>query len=161
MAKETLEQKKKRAAKIAELLHKQYPNAKCTLRFENPLQLLIATILAAQSTDKGVNAITPTLFSRYRTAEEWADAPTEELEPQLKSTGFYRNKTKAVRAASRMIVEKFGGEVPKTMSELLSLPGVAQDRQRGLKQRLRDQRGNHCGHARDPRGRAPGADREH
>jgi endonuclease III len=125
MPEETLEQRKKRAAKIATILGKRYPDAHCTLSFKTPLELLIATILAAQSTDKGVNLITPALFAKYKTAEDWALVPQEVLEPQIKSTGFYRNKSKAVRGAARLIVEKFGGQVPQTMEELLTLPGVA------------------------------------
>ena len=122
---ETLEQRKKRAARITEILSKRYPDARCTLNFTTPLELLIATILAAQSTDKGVNLVTPALFAKYKTAEDWANASQEELEPQLRPTGFFRNKTKSVRGAAAAIVERFGGEVPRTMEELLTLPGVA------------------------------------
>ncbi|HEX5000217.1 MAG TPA: endonuclease III [Terriglobia bacterium] len=93
--------------------------------FENPLQLLIATILSAQSTDRTVNTVTPALFKRYRTARDFAEADPAELERMIHSTGFFRNKAKSVQGACRMIVERFGGKVPETMEELLELPGVA------------------------------------
>jgi endonuclease III len=125
MAKETLQQRKARAAKIAAILAKTYSDATVTLDFKTPLELLIATILAAQSTDKGVNLVTPPLFAKYTTALDWADVPQEVLEQEIRRTGFYRNKAKAVRGAAAMIVETFGGQVPRTMEELLLLPGVA------------------------------------
>jgi len=114
-----------RAEQIYSRLEAAYPEAKCALNFENPLQLLIATILSAQSTDKTVNAVTPALFKRYKTAKDFARAKPEDLEKMVHSTGFFRNKAKNVQGACRMIVEKYGGEVPKTMEELLKLPGVA------------------------------------
>ena len=114
-----------RAEKIYSRLQAAYPEAKCALNFESPLQLLIATILSAQSTDKTVNTVTPALFKRYKTAEDFARAKPEELEKMVRSTGFFRNKAKNVQGACRLLVEKHGGEVPKTMEELLELPGVA------------------------------------
>jgi endonuclease-3 len=103
---------------------KIYPHAHCELDFCNPLQLLVATILSAQSTDKRVNMVTPALFRKYRTAKAYADAPLPELENAIKSTGFYRNKAKSIRGAMREIAEKHGGKVPDTMAELYTLPGV-------------------------------------
>jgi endonuclease-3 len=114
-----------RAEQIYSRLQAAYPEAKCALNFETPLQLLIATILSAQSTDKTVNTVTPALFKRYKTAKDFARAKPEDLEKMVHSTGFFRNKAKSVQGACRMIVEKYGGDVPKTMEELLELPGVA------------------------------------
>jgi endonuclease-3 len=114
-----------RAEQIYSRLEAAYPEAKCALNFETPLQLLIATILSAQSTDKTVNTVTPALFKRYRNAKEFSRAKPEDLEKLVHSTGFFRNKAKNVQGACSMIVEKYGGEVPQTMEELLHLPGVA------------------------------------
>lgn len=114
-----------RAEQIYSRLQAAYPDAKCALNFQTPLQLLIATILSAQSTDKTVNTVTPALFKRYKTAKDFAQAKPPELEKMVHSTGFFRNKAKNVQGACRVIVEKHGGEVPKTMEELLELPGVA------------------------------------
>jgi endonuclease-3 len=114
-----------RATQIYERLLAAYPDAKCALNFSTPLQLLIATILSAQSTDKTVNTVTPELFKKYKTAADFAKAPAPNLEEMVHSTGFFRNKAKSVQGASRLIVEKFAGEVPQTMEELLQLPGVA------------------------------------
>ena len=116
---------KARAAKVIELLEKQYIEAKIALHYTNPLQLLIATILSAQATDEQINKITPALFKKYRTAEDFAKADLRELEQQIKSSGFYHNKAKNIQNCSKMLVEKHGGSVPKTMTELLELPGVA------------------------------------
>jgi len=113
--------------RVAELLRawpRIYPTAHCELDFHNPLQLLVATILSAQSTDKRVNMVTPGLFRKYRTAKDYADAPQPELENVIKSTGFYRNKAKSIRGAMHEIVEKHSGKVPDTMEELCALPGV-------------------------------------
>lgn len=110
---------------IIEELRRLYPGAKCTLNFSNPLELLIATQLAAQCTDERVNIVTEKLFKKYRTVEDYANASLEELEKDIKTTGFYHNKAKNIQAASRRIIAEFGGEVPRTMPELLSLPGVA------------------------------------
>ena len=109
---------------ITELRH-LYPDAKCTLDFSNPLELLVATQLAAQCTDERVNIVTKELFRKYRSVEDYATVSQEELEQDIKSTGFYRNKAKNIRAACQRIITEFGGEVPHTMPELLSLPGVA------------------------------------
>ena len=101
-----------------------YPGAHCELDFKNPLQLLIATILSAQCTDKRVNMVTPALFAKYKTAADYANAPTAKLERAIQPTGFFRNKTKSIQGATKAIVEKHGGKVPKTMAELRELPGV-------------------------------------
>src|SRR5262245_52891721 len=114
-----------RAEKIYSRLEAAYPEAKCALDFSNPLQLLIATILSAQSTDKTVNTVTPALFKKYRSPKDVARSKTEELEQLIHSTGFFRNKAKSVQGATRLIEEKYKGEVPQTMEELLELPGVA------------------------------------
>jgi endonuclease-3 len=113
-----------RAKAIFRRLGKLYPEAKCALNHESPFQLLIATILSAQCTDKRVNMITPALFKKYRSAKDYANAPQAELENAIKSTGFFRNKTKSIRAATSTIARKFGGKVPSTMEELRELPGV-------------------------------------
>src|SRR5438093_10423309 len=109
---------------IAEL-RRLYPDAKCSLDFSNPLELLIATQLAAQCTDERVNMVTEKLFQKYRGVEDYATVSQEELEKDIKPTGFYRNKAKNIRAACQRIITEYGGEVPRTMPELLSLPGVA------------------------------------
>ena len=109
---------------IAEL-RRLYPNAKCSLDFSTPLQLLIATQLAAQCTDERVNMVTKDLFRKYHSVEDFAAVSQEELEQDIKSTGFYRNKAKNIRATCQRIITDFGGEVPHTMKDLLSLPGVA------------------------------------
>jgi endonuclease-3 len=114
-----------RSEQIYTRLEAAYPDAKCALNFENPLQLLIATILSAQSTDKTVNIVTPALFKKYKSAKQFAEAHTPELEKMIHSTGFFRNKAKSVQGASRLLVEKYKGQVPQTMEELLELPGVA------------------------------------
>ncbi len=113
-----------RARELVRVLPKVYPDAHCELDFKTPLQLLIATILSAQCTDKRVNLVTPALFKRYRSAAAFAAAPPSELEKAIQSTGFFRNKTKSIRAATAAIVEKHKGKVPQTMSELHALPGV-------------------------------------
>ena len=109
---------------IAEL-HRLYPEATCTLNFSNPLELLVATQLAAQCTDERVNMVTKQLFQKYRSVEDYATVSQEELEQDIKSTGFYRNKAKNIRAAAQRIITNYGGEVPRTMTDILSLPGVA------------------------------------
>jgi len=113
-----------RVKKILAGLAKLYPDAKCALQYENPLQLLIATILSAQCTDVRVNLVTPALFARYRTAKDYATAQSRELETAIQSTGFFRNKTKSIIACCKKIVEEHGGEVPGTMEALVQLPGV-------------------------------------
>jgi endonuclease III len=115
---------RERVAQLLEVLPKVYPDAHCELDFKNPLQLLIATILSAQCTDKRVNMVTPALFKKYRTAKDYANASQAELESEIKSTGFFRNKAKSIRAATSTIAEKFAGKVPNSMEELHELPGV-------------------------------------
>ncbi|MFO0968053.1 MAG: endonuclease III [Gemmataceae bacterium] len=115
---------KKRARDIVRRLAREYPDAHCALVHENPLQLLIATILSAQCTDVRVNLVTPALFARFPTARDYADADTAELERMIQSTGFFRNKAKNIKACCRDIVEKHGGAVPATMEELAALAGV-------------------------------------
>ncbi len=114
-----------RALRIYDRLLAAYPDAKCALDFSTPLQLLVATILSAQSTDKTVNTVTPALFRKYRTARQFADADLPELEKMVHSTGFFRNKAKSIQGACRMIAENHAGKVPQDMDELLKLPGVA------------------------------------
>src|SRR5437867_497823 len=113
-----------RARRIVRLLAKLYPDAKCALDHESPLQLLIATILSAQCTDVRVNLVTPALFARYRDATAFADAKQGDLEKAIASTGFFRNKASNIIACCRRIVEQHGGRVPGTMEELVQLPGV-------------------------------------
>ena len=115
---------RERVAQLIEVLPEVYPGAHCELDFKTPLQLLIATILSAQCTDKRVNMVTPKLFDRYRSAAEFAQSSPDELEEMIKPTGFFRNKTKSIRATTAAIVEKHGGKVPDTMEELHALPGV-------------------------------------
>ena len=110
---------------ILEKLDEAYPNVTCALVHDTPFQLLIATILSAQCTDVRVNIVTKMLFAKYKTPRDFAHANPSELEQDIRPTGFYRNKTKSIIGASRKIVEQFGGEVPRTMEELLTLPGVA------------------------------------
>lgn len=125
METETELDKKTRLLKIIELLEKEYPKAKTALHYSNPLEILVATILSAQCTDKRVNIVTPLLFKKYKTAKDYANADLAELEQDIRSTGFYRNKAKNIKNAGRMIVERFDSQVPQTMEEILELPGVA------------------------------------
>ena len=113
-----------RAREIYDRLIEHYPDAHCALDFKSPFQLLIATILSAQCTDKRVNMVTPALFKRYRTPAALAAAKPEELEEMIKSTGFFRNKTKSLLGMSNAIAEEHGGRVPETLDELVKLPGV-------------------------------------
>jgi endonuclease-3 len=122
---ETELNKKARVLKIIELLEKDYPTAKTALHYSKPLEMLIATILSAQCTDKRVNIVTKSLFKKYRTAEDYANADLAELEADIKSTGFYRNKAKNIKNTGRLLVEKYDSQVPRTVEELLGLPGVA------------------------------------
>ena len=115
---------KSHALEILKRLKVEYPDAHCELDFKSPLQLLIATILSAQCTDKRVNMVTPELFRTYPDAESLSAAKTEELEELIKSTGFFRNKTKSLLGMSAAVAEKHGGNVPSTMDELVHLPGV-------------------------------------
>ncbi len=114
-----------RTLKIIELLEKEHRDAKIALNHTNPLELLIATILSAQCTDERVNIVTKTLFKKYRSVEDYAEADLKELEQDIRSTGFYRNKAKNIKKCCQMILDKFGSQVPKTMEEILELPGVA------------------------------------
>ncbi len=116
---------KQRAARIIELLEKQYPNAKTALNYSNPLEILVATMLSAQTTDERVNIVTQNLFKKYRTPEDYANADIKELEQDILSTGFYHNKAKNLKKCCQLIVEKYKSQVPKTMEEMLELPGVA------------------------------------
>jgi endonuclease-3 len=113
-----------RAREIYDRLVEHYPDAHCALDFKSPFQLLIATILSAQCTDKRVNMVTPALFKRYRTPAALAVAKPEELEEMIKSTGFFRNKTKSLLGMSNAVAERHGGKIPDTMDELVKLPGV-------------------------------------
>jgi endonuclease-3 len=116
---------RERAHEVITQLRQLYPDARCSLDFATPLELLVATVLSAQCTDERVNAVTGALFKKYRSAADYAQAQPEELEQDIKQTGFYRNKAKHIREAARLLVERHGGEVPKTMTELTALPGVA------------------------------------
>jgi endonuclease-3 len=114
-----------RVAKIAAKLRKQYPGARTALDFSTPLEMLVATILSAQTTDAGVNRLTPALFKKYKTAADYASAKLAELEAMIRASGFFRQKAKNLMGVGRMLVEKFGGRVPETMADLMQLPGVA------------------------------------
>ncbi len=122
---ESLAKRKERTAKIIGALKKSYPDARIALNFSTPLELLVATILSAQCTDKRVNMVTESLFRKYRTAADYAAADPDVFEEEILSTGFYRNKTKSVLGAAARIAVDFGGEVPDSMESLLTLPGVA------------------------------------
>jgi len=114
-----------RITQILRIMENAYPDAGCTLRHSNSLELLIATILSAQCTDERVNIVTQNLFRKYATAEDYAYIPREDLEKDIQSTGFYRNKAKSIQGACLMILDEFGGLVPNTMEKLVKLPGVA------------------------------------
>jgi endonuclease-3 len=114
-----------RVAGIVSILRREFPDSRTALEFRNPLQILVATILAAQCTDKRVNLVTPALFRKYPTAEAFAGADRAELEEVIRSTGFFRNKAKSITGAAKRIVEIYGGNVPDTMEDLVTLPGVA------------------------------------
>jgi len=115
-----------RAEEILKRLEEEYPDVKGTeLRYRNPLELLVATILSAQATDEQINKITPRLFKKYRTAQDYADAPLEELEQDIRSSGFYRRKAEAIKSMAKTLVEQYNGKVPDTMEGLLKLRGVA------------------------------------
>ncbi|MBZ5551511.1 MAG: endonuclease III [Acidobacteriia bacterium] len=118
-------EKKERVEVILKRLDQHYPAPECALLHRNPFQLLVATILSAQCTDERVNMVTETLFKRYRTPVDFARVRQSSLEREIRSTGFFRNKAKNIRAASRILLDQFNGTVPKTMEELLTLPGVA------------------------------------
>jgi len=122
---EVSDAEKRRARRIYQKLEATYPDARCALHHENAYQLLVATILSAQCTDQRVNMVTPDLFKAYPTPQHLAEAPLEQIESHIKTTGFYRNKAKSLKNAARAIVDEHGGEVPDTMEALTRLPGVA------------------------------------
>ncbi len=121
---ENLERSPASIGEVIGRLKEEYPNARTELRWEDPLQLLVATILSAQSTDVRVNGVTEGLFGRYRTAGDYAQADLEDLEEEIRSVGFYRNKARAIKGMAQVLVEDHGGEVPRTMEDLVQLPGV-------------------------------------
>lgn len=122
---ESRQAKRERAAEVVRRLKDEYPDSRCSLTFEDPWQLVVATALSAQCTDERVNQVTPQLFARWPRPEDLAAAPLGEIEEVVRSTGFYRAKAKNIQGAARVVVEEFGGKVPRTMGELLRLPGVA------------------------------------
>jgi endonuclease III len=122
---ESLEELKARTREIIRRLKRAYPGAKCSLNHSNPFELLIATILSAQCTDERVNMVTADLFRKYAKPEDYVKVSPRELEKDIQSTGFFRNKTKSIQGASKLLSEEYGGQVPHTMDELLELPGVA------------------------------------
>jgi endonuclease-3 len=122
---ERLEEQKQRLREVTRRLKRAYPDATTALNHTNAFELLIATILSAQSTDERVNIVTADLFRKYRKPEDYLKVPATELEQDIHSTGFFRNKTKSIQGASKLLLEKFDGQVPHTMDELLELPGVA------------------------------------
>ena len=121
---ESAGERKERAQRMLAKLKETYPGARCSLDFRSPLELLVATILSAQCTDERVNKVTADLFKKYRSAKDYAAASQEELERDVQSTGFYRNKAKSLRAMAHSLLEKHGGKVPATMEELVDLAGV-------------------------------------
>src|SRR5947209_8138549 len=122
---ETKSQKKERTEAIIQLLKRAHPDAHCALNHSNPFELLIATILSAQCTDERVNIVTADLFRKYRKPEDYLRVPATELQQDIRTTGFFRNKTKSIQGACKMLIEEFNGRLPQTMEELLKLPGVA------------------------------------
>ncbi|UCC93133.1 MAG: endonuclease III [Thermoplasmata archaeon] len=117
--------RRERAMRMMDRLDEAYPDAKVALHFSNPLEMLVATVLSAQCTDKKVNEVTAVLFKKYRTAKEYADAPEGELEADIFATGFFNQKAKHLRGIGRALEDRHGGEVPDTMEDLIALPGVA------------------------------------
>lgn len=111
-------------AAVLDILEETYPDAKCSLDFTSPLELLVATVLSAQCTDERVNQVTKSLFSKYRSARDYAGAPLHELEEDIRSTGFFRNKAKSLKSCGISLVDRFRGQVPKTLAELVTLPGI-------------------------------------
>jgi len=122
---ESFDELKARTREVIRRLKRAYPGAKCSLNHSNPFELLVATILSAQCTDERVNIVTADLFRKYRKPEDYLKVPPRELEKDIQSTGFFRNKTKSIQGTARMLTEQYHGEVPHTMDELLELPGVA------------------------------------
>lgn len=125
MTKKKLEERKKRVARINRELKKLFPKAKIALNHKNSLQLLVAVILSAQSTDKKINEVTTKLFKKYKTIDDYVKAKPKQFEKDIYQSGFYKAKTKSILGATKMIKEEYGGKVPKTMEEMLRLPGVA------------------------------------
>jgi len=123
-ARESFEQKRRRASAVFRLLSRAYPDARCSLDYSNPLELLVATVLSAQCTDVRVNLVTPALFRKYRTAADYARAPAGALESDIRQTGFFNAKARSLRRAGAAIAAEHGGRVPDTMEELVALPGV-------------------------------------
>ncbi|HEX9303567.1 MAG TPA: endonuclease III [Thermoanaerobaculia bacterium] len=121
---ESFEQKRRRASAVFRLLSRAYPDARCSLDYSNPLELLVATVLSAQCTDVRVNLVTPALFRKYRTAADYARAPAGALESDIRQTGFFNAKARSLRRAGAAIAAEHGGRVPDTMEELVALPGV-------------------------------------
>ena len=151
MARESIADKTARARKITGALERVYPHAHCELNYANPLELLVATILSAQCTDKRVNLVTADLFQKYHQARDFAEADLATLEKDIRSTGFYKNKARNIKSACAAIVSQHGGLVPRTMEELIPLGGRRpQDRQRGAGQRLWHQCGRGGGYAYRP-----------
>lgn len=124
MARESVENRRVRCLRCIGALERQFPGATCALRHGNPVQLLVATILSAQCADVRVNLVTPALFAKYATAEAFTATPRRDLERAIHSTGFFRAKAKSIQGACRRIIDHFNGEVPRTMEELTSLPGI-------------------------------------
>jgi endonuclease-3 len=124
MSRESLKNKKARAGEIVDRLRREYPDARCSLDFKTPHQLLVATILSAQCTDERVNMVTPALFKKYRSVKAFAEADQKELERDIYTTGFYSNKAKSLRLSAQKILAEHGGKIPRTLDELVKLPGV-------------------------------------
>jgi len=122
---ESIEELKARLRDVVRRLKRAYPDAKCSLNHSNPFELLVATILSAQCTDERVNIVTADLFRKYKKPEDYLKVSPRELEKDIQSTGFFRNKTKSIQGTSKVLIEEYGGTVPHTMDELLELPGVA------------------------------------
>ncbi|HFB67447.1 MAG TPA: endonuclease III [Calditrichae bacterium] len=121
---ETLEKKKARVQQIIQALKQKYPEAPLALKYSNPLELLVAVILSAQCTDERVNQVTEYLFKKYRSAKDYVEAPQEELENDIRPTGYYRNKAKSLKACCQKLLEEYQGEVPRDIEEMVKLPGV-------------------------------------
>jgi endonuclease-3 len=121
----TAAERKARAARILARLDEMFPNVSCALHHSNPWELLVATILSAQCTDKRVNMVTPGLFSKYPTVSDFAHAHQDELANDIRSTGFFNNKAKSIKGAARKVLADFGGEIPRTIEEMLTIPGAA------------------------------------
>jgi endonuclease-3 len=121
---ESTQQKRRRAAEVLDRLRRQIPDLRCELDFSTSLELAVAAILAAQCTDKRVNMVTPALFRKYRSARDYAQADPAELEALIKTTGFFRNKAKSIRALGAALVERHGGELPRELDKLIGLPGI-------------------------------------